>query len=207
MYAKYPPVEMPGLLSGLGCSCSSSFCTVLTNTFNIALFLTDEAQKRSACDGSRTLLAIDSAECQCSNPVEMSDVFSAEKRSEIMSRVRSRGNKLTELRLIEIVRANHITGWRRRYPLFGNPDLTFPKSRVAVFVDGEFWHGHPNEKMPKTNAEFWLKKIERNKARDAVVNRFLQQKGWRVMRFWQRDLKDVSAVSAAIHDAIQGSET
>lgn len=138
--------------------------------------------------------------------LEMSDVFSAQKRSEIMSRVRSRGNKLTELRLIGIVRASHITGWRRKYPLFGSPDLVFPKNRVAVFVDGEFWHGHPNEKMPKSNAEFWLRKIERNKARDVLVNRVLREKDWRVIRFWQRDLRDAPAVSDALQSALKGSQ-
>ena len=90
--------------------------------------------------------------------------------------------------------------------MFGNPDLVFPKSRVAVFVDGEFWHGHPKEKMPKSNAEFWLRKIERNKTRDVLVNRVLQEKGWRVIRFWQRDLRDIPAVSDALHSALKGSE-
>lgn len=123
-----------------------------------------------------------------------------------MSNIRSSGNKLTEVAMIRIFRSNKITGWRRNFHLFGNPDFVFPKNRVAVFVDGEFWHGHPKEKMPNSNAEFWLNKIERNKARDALVNRFLREKGWRVIRFWQRDLKDVSAVSNALRSAMEGSE-
>jgi DNA mismatch endonuclease (patch repair protein) len=136
----------------------------------------------------------------------MSDVFFPNKRSEIMSKVHSRGNKLTELRLIGIMRANQITGWRRKYRLFGNPDFVFPKNRIAVFVDGEFWHGHPKEKMPKTNANFWLKKIERNKARDVLVNQVLMEKGWRVIRFWQRDLKDMGVISKTINQALQISQ-
>jgi DNA mismatch endonuclease (patch repair protein) len=133
----------------------------------------------------------------------MNDVFSPCERSAIMSRIRSRGNRLTELRFIIILRANRITGWRRKYPLFGNPDFVFPKTRVAVFVDGEFWHGHPEEKMPKTNPEFWLKKIERNKARDLLVNQVLKEKGWRVVRFWQRDLKDTGEVSSTLNRALR----
>ncbi len=119
----------------------------------------------------------------------MADVFSREKRSEIMSRVRGKGNRATELRLISLFRRNRVTGWRRHYPLFGNPDFVFPKLRIAVFVDGEFWHGHPARcKIPKTNRAFWVEKIERNKKRDRLVNRTLREKGWVVVRIWQHEL-------------------
>lgn len=121
----------------------------------------------------------------------MADVFSKEKRSEIMSRVRSKGNKATEKKLASLFRENGIKGWRRNYRLFGSPDFVFPKKKVAVFVDGEFWHGHPTlGQIPKTNTEFWRNKIERNKARDALVNETLKEKGWKVIRIWQHELKD-----------------
>jgi len=68
----------------------------------------------------------------------MVDVFEAEKRSEIMSRVRSSGNLATEIRLIRIFRTYGINGWRRNISVFGKPDFVFPKSRLAVFVDGCF---------------------------------------------------------------------
>jgi len=71
----------------------------------------------------------------------MADVFSARKRSQIMSRVLGRGNKATELALIVLLRRHQITGWRRAARLFGKPDFVFPKHRLAVFVDGCFWHG------------------------------------------------------------------
>ncbi|MBI3222072.1 MAG: hypothetical protein HYZ46_03125 [Nitrosomonadales bacterium] len=71
----------------------------------------------------------------------MSDIWSKQKRSEVMSLIRSRGNKATELRLIEIFREHGITGWRRNQKLIGKPDFTFRRERIVVFVDGCFWHG------------------------------------------------------------------
>lgn len=71
----------------------------------------------------------------------MADVFSKHKRSQIMAAIRSRGNKDTELKLASILRAARITGWRRNQPLSGHPDFVFRSQRVAIFVDGCFWHG------------------------------------------------------------------
>lgn len=120
----------------------------------------------------------------------MADVFSKEKRSEIMSKVRSKGNQTTEKKLIELFKKNGIKGWRRNYPLFGKPDFVFPKDRIAVFVDGEFWHGHPTlGQIPDTNKEFWRNKLERNKVRDRLVNETLQTKNWKVVRIWQHELR------------------
>lgn len=118
----------------------------------------------------------------------MADVFDRARRSEIMSRIKGRGNAATELRLIRLLRANRINGWRRNYALFGKPDLVFPAARLAIFVDGEFWHGHPREKLPTSNRSFWEKKIARNKKRDRLVNRTLKQRGWTVLRIWQHEL-------------------
>src|SRR5579864_3753379 len=111
----------------------------------------------------------------------MADVFSVAKRSEIMSRVRGRGNRATELALISLFRRNKIAGWRRHKPLFGNPDFAFRKQRLAVFVDGCFWHGCPKHAtQPETNSDFWAAKLARNKARDRLVARTLKRRGWRV---------------------------
>lgn len=71
----------------------------------------------------------------------MPDVFTKTKRSEVMSRIRGRGNKETELALIRLLRRQGITGWRRYQAVFGEPDLVFPKVKLAVFVDGGCWHG------------------------------------------------------------------
>ena len=144
----------------------------------------------------------------------MTDIFTKRKRSDVMSRIRGTGNKDTELRLIQIFRANGITGWRRQQIIRFNlqlstsnsegsklsggrskfsrgvrPDFIFPRLHVAVFVDGCFWHGCPKHAtQPKTNATFWRDKITGNKARDRRVNRTLSATGWTVLRVWQHQL-------------------
>ncbi|MBI4324661.1 MAG: very short patch repair endonuclease [Chloroflexi bacterium] len=152
----------------------------------------------------------------------MPDVFTKAKRSEVMSRIRGRGNKETELALMRVLRSVRITGWRRhvevrltnvegrspkqgggaepgaasiRHSTFGirnfrvRPDFVFPKLKVAVFVDGCFWHGcllHATK--PATNRAFWRRKLAANKIRDRVVNRALRAHGWRVVRIWEHEL-------------------
>lgn len=120
----------------------------------------------------------------------MSDVFPRHKRSQIMSRVRSRGNLATELRLIEIFREFCLVGWRRNQKLFGKPDFVFYDERLTIFVDGCFWHGCKiHRSIPKSNVDFWTEKIVRNIRRDAAVRRTLNAKGWSVLRIWQHDLR------------------
>lgn len=86
-----------------------------------------------------------------------------------------------------------ITGWRRDSKLQGKPDFVFPKPRIAVFVDGCFWHGCPKHgTKPKTNAAFWRKKIARNRERDREVGQALRQRGWRVLRIWEHELKNTN---------------
>ncbi len=148
----------------------------------------------------------------------MSDVFSKAKRSEVMSRIRSRGNRDTELALMRVFRTNGITGWRRHLPIriaergirnrtarlaevslrvqrsalrvrSVRPDFVFPKLRLALFVDGCFWHACPmHTTKPRSNAAFWRKKFAANKARDRLVTRTLRKKGWRVLRIWEHEL-------------------
>lgn len=126
----------------------------------------------------------------------MADVFTKVKRSEVMSRIRGKGNKDTEVALAKLLRANSITGWRRHYPITGRPDFAFSKQKLAVFVDGCFWHGCPKHGVqPKGNKKFWLTKLEANKARDRKVNRLLRAKGWRVRRIWEHDLMKSRQVS------------
>ncbi len=115
----------------------------------------------------------------------MSDVFSRKKRSEVMSKIRGHGNKDTEVRLAVLFRKAGITGWRRQYRIEGRPDFAFPNKRLAVFVDGCFWHGCPRcYQAPKDNAKFWRDKIRQNKARDRFVTRRLRREGWGVFRIW-----------------------
>lgn len=119
----------------------------------------------------------------------MADVFDKEKRSWLMKRVKSRGNRSTETAFISVLRSYKIVGWRRNYKLFGKPDIVFPKPKIAVFVDGCFWHGcSVHRQIPQTNREFWQKKIFGNMARDRKVSRRLRQEGWHVFRFWEHDI-------------------
>ena len=116
----------------------------------------------------------------------MADIFTRAKRSEVMSRIRSRGNRATELRLIALMRAHGITGWRRNARLFGKPDFVFRAARLAVFVDGCFWHACPRHAtMPRSNRAFWKAKLTRNAGRDREVTRTLRKAGWRVLRVWE----------------------
>jgi len=118
----------------------------------------------------------------------VSDVFGKSKRSLVMSRIRGRGNKDTELALAIIMRAHGITGWRRNQPVFGKPDFVFYHNRVAVFVDGCFWHGCPKHATwPAKRAAWWRRKIEGNRARDILVTRTLRRAGWRVLRIWEHE--------------------
>ena len=146
----------------------------------------------------------------------MPDVFTKAKRSEVMSRIRGRGNKDTELKLAKLLRAHKISGWRRQVTLSvrssrGNEaqtksrklirassrrllrvraDFIFPKLKLALFVDGCFWHGCPKHATkPKNNRAFWQKKLAGNKKRDALVTQALRRAGWRVLRVWEHTLR------------------
>jgi DNA mismatch endonuclease (patch repair protein) len=120
----------------------------------------------------------------------MADVFDKYTRSAIMSKVRSKGNKSTEMRLIEIFTEQGIKGWRRNYPVKGHPDFVFPKRRIAVFVDGCFWHGHDcRNTRPKQNEEFWSAKREKNMMRDKAITKEFERRGWTVLRIWECELK------------------
>ena len=108
-----------------------------------------------------------------------------------MAAIRSTGNKATELKLAAMLRAAGITGWRRRQPLPGRPDFVFHATRLALFVDGCFWHGcRWHCRMPKSRRAYWNPKIARNKARDKAVGIALRKRGWRVLRIWEHSLRD-----------------
>lgn len=120
----------------------------------------------------------------------MADVYDKAKRSAVMRKVRSQGNKSTELRLITIFKSAGLTGWRRNYPVKGKPDFVFPKYRVVVFTDGCFWHGHDcRNTRPSENSEYWMKKHERNTRRDAEITALFEKRGWTVLRIWECELK------------------
>lgn len=126
----------------------------------------------------------------------MADTFTKKQRSHVMRQVKSNRNKSTELKLIEYFKANKIIGWRRNYKLFGKPDFVFPKQRVAIFLDGCFWHGHNcRNTKPKDNEEYWIAKINRNKSRDELVSETLSKTNWTVLRLWECELKDAKRIA------------
>lgn len=129
----------------------------------------------------------------------MADVFSKGQRSEIMSKVKGRGNAATELKLISIFRQHGIAGWRRNSRLIGRPDFVFLNSKVALFVDGCFWHNCPvHGSLPADNREFWRAKLERNRQRDKLVNASLRRSGWHIVRVWQHELRQPTKVARRI---------
>lgn len=119
------------------------------------------------------------------------DKFTKEKRSKIMSSIRSKDTKE------EVLLAKALWNRGHRYrknnkKVFGTPDLTFKKYKIAIFVDGEFFHGYNWEERQhdiKSNRDFWISKIERNIQRDKQVNQFLLSHGWNVIRFWSSFVK------------------
>lgn len=113
--------------------------------------------------------------------------FGGLTRSILMSRIRGSQNATTELRFLALLRASHVRGWRRNFPLKGKPDFTFPKQKLTVFIDGCFWHGHNcgRNLTPKQNIEAWNAKIANNKSRDLTVKRELEMNGWKVVRIWE----------------------
>ncbi|MBI1826410.1 MAG: DNA mismatch repair protein Vsr [Planctomycetes bacterium] len=91
--------------------------------------------------------------------------------------------------------------------MFAKPDFVFPKLRLAVFVDGCFWHGCPKHfNMPVSNGEFWKRKLEANKRRDRLVNRTLRSRRWRVLRVWEHELtrKGEAKLHRRVRKAMEG---
>lgn len=120
----------------------------------------------------------------------MADIYDKEKRSSIMQKVKSKGNKSTEICLIRVFQEQGIKGWRRGYPVKGHPDFVFLQKRVAIFVDGCFWHGHDcRNTIPKENENFWKAKIGRNVEHDKAVTQMFVDRGWTVLRIWECELK------------------
>lgn len=108
-----------------------------------------------------------------------------------MAAIRGKNNKTTELRMIRFFRSNHIFGWRRHQSdVLGKPDFIFLRRRIAMFIDGCFWHGCKKHwKVPGTNSLFWTKKIRSNIVRDRLITRALRKTGWTVIRVWEHDLE------------------
>lgn len=123
----------------------------------------------------------------------MSDIFDKSKRSEIMKKVKSKNNKSTELKLIQIFKENNIHGWRRNYKVKVHSDFVFLNKKIAIFVDGCFWHGHNfRNTKPKENQEYWDKKRERNMKHDKEITEYFENRGWTVIRIRECELKNIN---------------
>jgi DNA mismatch endonuclease Vsr len=119
------------------------------------------------------------------------DVLTKEQRSKNMRAIKSKGSKIETL----LGKALWSRGYRYRKnskDVFGKPDITFKRFKIAIFCDSEYFHGKDWEIQKhriKTNVEFWHKKIEGNIQRDKLVNETLLKNGWKVIRFWGKDIK------------------
>ena len=119
------------------------------------------------------------------------DKLTKEQRRKNMQAVKSKGSKIESLLGKELWKRGHRYR-KNNKTVYGKPDLTFKKYKIAIFVDSEFWHGKDwavRKKDHKSNQEFWYKKIERNIERDREVNDFLLKTGWQVLRFWGRQIE------------------
>jgi DNA mismatch endonuclease (patch repair protein) len=121
---------------------------------------------------------------------EKAGFYTTKQRSKTMSKIRGKNSK-PELLLRKALWAKNIRFRIHRRDLPGRPDLIIDKYRLAIFVDGDFWHGYQWDiRKPKTNQGFWIPKIERNMQRDREVNDQLNLMGYTVMRFWENEIKD-----------------
>ena len=136
----------------------------------------------------------------------MTDVLTKEQRSYNMSMIRAANTK-PEIALRKLLFARGIRGYRLHYELMGKPDVVFPKRKVAVFIDGCFWHKCPKCFVrPVTRRKFWEKKIDSNTKRDKIVNRELKKKGWKVLRIWEHEIKNEKTIKRKIIDRIKNGK-
>lgn len=119
----------------------------------------------------------------------MPDVVDKKTRSKIMSSIRSRDTKVELMLRRELWRKG--LRYRLYYDVPGKPDIVFSSKKLAVFMDGDFWHGYDWKKLePKLKNDFWRDKITRNMLRDKRVNLELKKKGWRVIRLWEHEVRE-----------------
>lgn len=129
----------------------------------------------------------------------MADWLSREQRSRNMASIRSKGNRTTEWAFRQLLREARISGWRRHVDLPGKPDFAFRLHRLAVFIDGCFWHGCPRcYRLPEDNRGYWKAKVDSNRARDRRRTRELRLLNWRVLRIWEHALESPSARRRAV---------
>jgi DNA mismatch endonuclease (patch repair protein) len=130
----------------------------------------------------------------------MTDVYSTEKRSAVMRRVKGT-NTTPELTVRKALTRLGARYRLHRKDLPGKPDIVLPGRRLALFVHGCFWHGHDcarGARVPKQNRDYWMGKVGRNRARDEASREALTALGWRVETIWECDLKDAAALESRL---------
>jgi len=136
--------------------------------------------------------------------VSRSDVFDEATRSAVMRRVKGQ-NTAPELKVRKVLTALGARYRLHRADLPGKPDIVMPGRRLAIFVHGCFWHGHDcarGARVPKANRDYWVGKVERNRARDAKNREALDVLGWRVETIWECELKDADALKARLNELL-----
>jgi DNA mismatch endonuclease Vsr len=131
------------------------------------------------------------------------DRISPTARSRNMSRVRNRGTDI-EKNLQKLL-WEHKLRYRKQYKIFGKPDIAFPGYKIAIFCDGDFWHGRNFSTEGRKYNDFWYEKILQNIERDRLVTKTLEKEGWKVLRFWKDEIKKnqeyiLSIVFQTIHE-------
>jgi DNA mismatch endonuclease (patch repair protein) len=123
-----------------------------------------------------------------------------------MQAVKSKGTRL-EKRFFAMLVGMGISGWNKNVKsITGKPDIVFPNQKVAIFVDGCFWHGcpHCHRKLPKTNRIYWERKIKRNIDLAKLYNKQLRQDGWIVIRIWEHELADTTKIKSRVKELKSG---
>jgi len=117
----------------------------------------------------------------------MTDIFTPKKRSWVMSRIRGTNTKI-DLKMKKLLSGTSCRS--QMYPkMFGNPDFIIKRKKIAIFCDGDFWHGYKYKERKKPAKKFWREKIEGNMRRDRKVSRKLRREGWSVLRLWEHDIE------------------
>jgi DNA mismatch endonuclease (patch repair protein) len=134
----------------------------------------------------------------------MVDIMSKAKRSALMSKIRGRDTGIERAILAEMKKRN-ITGFEYQPKIPGKPDFAFPDQMVAIFCDGNFWHGYKFDEWKKDLSIFWKKKIERNIRRDKRIRQKLRREGWRVVRLWGHQInKNPETCVTRIQNVVRG---
>jgi len=141
----------------------------------------------------------------------MADNLTPQDRRKTMRAVKGKGTSL-ERQLSAMLAGMGLSGWKKNVGVItGKPDVVFLQERVLIFIDGCFWHGcpHCNRKLPKTNREYWERKIKRTIERDKRNTKDLVENGWRVMRIWEHEMQNAAArsnIRSRIREAVAGKK-